>query len=434
MSRPGSAAEVFSAFIRLGLTSFGGPIAHLAYFRRELVERRGWLNEADYAQLVALCQFLPGPASSQVGFALGLIRAGWAGGLAAFVAFTTPSVLALLLFALWLPTLSGEPALAAVQGLKIVALAVVAHAVLGMSRQLCFDRSRASIAALAAALVLAWTNPADQLVVVLLGGIGGMIFCSVDTPLDEHMLKVRHGPRLGFGLLAVFLALLFLLPALGQLGSEPSSTAQAANAARPLPDAWSVANAFYRSGALVFGGGHVVLPLLESAVVEPGWVSRESFLAGYGAAQAMPGPLFSIAAFLGAQIAPAADQSSALASASASASAMASALLPIALALLASVAIFMPGFLLTAGVLPVWARVARRPNAARAIAGVNAAVVGLLAAALYDPVFTGAVQQPADLAIALLAFSLLAVWRAPALLVVVFCVLARLSWTGLQLA
>ncbi len=386
----GSAGEVLRAFLKLGFTSFGGPIAHIGYFRREFVERRRWLEEAEFARLLALCQFLPGPASSQLGFTLGLLRAGWPGALAAFAAFTLPSAALLFAFAVLLPQWSGSSAQAAIHGLKLVAVAVVAQGVLGMARQLCPDRSRATIAAVAAALVLVSGHPAMQIAVVALGALAGLAFCRDVTAYTGEVTHPRYGVRLGITLIAIFALLLFGLPV----------------AARAGDGLLSVAAAFYRAGALVFGGGHVVLPLLRDTVVTPGWISNDDFLAGYGAAQAVPGPMFTLASYLGARL------PGAMGGLSGSAIALAS--------------IFLPGFLLVAGVLPMWHGIATRPAAVRAVAGVNAAVVGLLAAALYDPVWTSAIRAPVDVAIAIAGFVMLVAWRASALLVVVGCVAATL--------
>ena len=381
-------SEVFGAFLKLGLTSFGGPIAHLGYYRRELVERRKWLDDSQFAQLLALCQFLPGPASSQLGFSIGLLRAGWGGAAAAFAAFTLPSALLLFAFAAALPQLSGAAGSAAIHGLKLVALVVVAHGVLGMARQLCPDAARASIATLAAGAVLVAGTAWMQLAVVAAGAAAGVVWCRGVQPVPGGGLLLPHGARVGWLLLAIFFVLLLGLPL----------------AARGGEGLLAVAAAFYRAGALVFGGGHVVLPLLEETVVRPGWISADEFLAGYGAAQAVPGPMFTLAAYLGARL-PGAEGGAVGAS--------------VALA-----AIFLPGFLLVAGVLPLWRAIAGRPLTARAIAGVNAAVVGLLGAALYDPVWTSAVRGPADVAIALAGFTLLAAWRAGAIAVVLWCVAA----------
>jgi chromate transporter len=389
--RSSPALEVFTAFLKLGLTSFGGPIAHLGYFRREFVEQRNWVSDGQYAQLLALCQFLPGPASSQLGFSLGLLRAGWAGALAAFVAFTLPSALILFLFAALLPLLSGTAGSAAIHGLKLVALAVVAQGLLGMTRQLCPDVPRMTIAALAAVVLLVSGQAWMQLVVVASGALAGFALRHDIQPVPGDGPGLRYGPTLGWGLVAVFLVLLLGLPI----------------AARGSDGLLAVTEAFYRAGALVFGGGHVVLPLLEETVVKPGWISPGEFLAGYGAAQAVPGPMFTLAAYLGARL-PGAEGG-------------------VIGAGVALGAIFLPGFLLVAGVLPIWRAIAGRPRAARAVAGINAAVVGLLGAALYDPVWTSAVRGPVDLAIALVGFTLLVAWRASALLVVVWCVVASVA-------
>jgi chromate transporter len=387
----GSVAEVFVTFLKLGVTSFGGPIAHLGYFRRELVERRGWVADNQYAQLLALCQFLPGPASSQLGFSLGLLRAGWGGALAAFLAFTLPSALLLFVFAGLLPHLSGPAGSAVIHGLKLVALAVVAHGVLGMTRTLCPDPSRRTIASIAAGLALLIGQAWGQLLIVALGAMAGLRFCRDVPHLTGQDLPLPHGRTSGGWLLGLCALLLIGLPLAA--GSGDGLIA--------------VAAAFYRAGALVFGGGHVVLPLLEELVVRPGGLTADAFLAGYGAAQAVPGPMFSLAAYLGGLFPGAAGG------------------LPGAATALG--AIFLPGFLLVAGILPFWRTLALHPQAASAVAGVSAAVVGLLGAALYDPVWTGAVGSPVDLAIALVGFSLLAVWRMPSLMVVGWCVVASLG-------
>jgi len=387
----GSALEVFFAFLKLGLTSFGGPIAHLGYFHRELIERRKWLDESEYAQLLGLCQFVPGPASSQLGFVLGLLRGGWAGALAAFLAFTLPSALLLFAFAALLPQITGTVGDAAIHGLKLVALVVVAHGVLGMTRQLCPDRPRATIATFAAVLILVIGQAWVQLLVVALGGVAGLMVCRDVQPIAGGGLNLRYGSTLGWTLIGLFVLLLFGLPLVVQGGGSLVA----------------VFEAFYRAGALVFGGGHVVLPLLEETVVDPGWISPDEFLAGYGAAQAVPGPMFTLAAYLGARL-PGGEGGVIGASVS-------------------LVAIFLPGFLLVAGVLPLWRAIMARPIAARAIAGVNAAVVGLLGAALYDPVWTSAVRESVDIAIALVGFAFLAVWRVSAILVVIWCLAASIT-------
>ncbi len=377
------AAAVFAAFLRLGLTSFGGPVAHLAYFRDEFVARRGWIAERDYADLVALCQFLPGPASSQVGIALGLRRAGYAGALAAWAGFTLPSALALAAFAL---AVRARPDLLppdALQGLKLAAVAVVAHAVWSMARSLC--RDAAHLALMAAAACAVWLVPSalTQFAVIVGGALAG---AWIGTPRTAGAGgEPAFGPSRGVavGALAAFASLLVVLPWL-------ASRADSALA--------SVVDAFYRTGSLVFGGGHVVLPLLRAEVVDAGWVDAGTFLAGYGAAQAVPGPLFTFAAFLGASLpAPLGGWTGAAA---------------------ALVAIFVPSFLLVVGALPFWERWKRSGTAQKLLSGINAAVVGLLLAALYDPVWTAAVLSACDAAVALAAFVALVFWRVPAWAVV----------------
>jgi chromate transporter len=387
----GSVLEVFVAFLKLGLTSFGGPIAHLGYFHRELIVRRKWVDESVYAQLLGLCQFVPGPASSQLGFIMGLLRSGWAGAIAAFVAFTLPSALLLFVFAALLPQISGTVGDAAIHGLKLVALVVVAHGVMGMSRQLCPDGPRATIATFAAVVILVAGQAWVQLFVVLLGGVAGLAVCRNAKPITGGGLHLHYDSTLGWILIAVFALFLVGLPIAAQGGEG----------------LLAVIEAFYRAGALVFGGGHVVLPLLEETVVTPGWISQDEFLAGYGAAQAVPGPMFTLAAYLGARLP---GSKGGLIGASVSLG-----------------AIFLPGFLLVAGILPLWRAIMGRPTAARVIAGVNAAVVGLLGAALYDPVWTSAVQGPIDIAITLVGFMLLAVWRVSAILIVIWCVAASIT-------
>lgn len=389
-SQSGSPVEVFLAFLKLGLTSFGGPIAHLGYFRAELVERRRWINDDQFGQLLAICQFLPGPASSQLGFSLGLLRAGWAGALAAFLAFTLPSALLLVAFAAALPLLSGPIGQASIHGLKLVACAVVADAVLGMSKKLCPDSPRRTIAVLSAAVLLVASSASAQLIVVVLAAVvGACLLRGIPALSDTSGLQISFGSRIGSVLLFLFGSLLLGLPLL----------------ATGNPDFVSVAEAFYRAGALVFGGGHVVLPLLQDSVVTTGWVASEQFLAGYGASQAIPGPMFAFSAYLGAVLSP--GESAYI------------------MAATALVFMFLPGFLLVAGVLPFWAAVSSNPIAGRAIAGVNAAVVGLLGAALYNPIFKSGITNSVDLAVALVAFGLLAVWRVPPLIVVLWCVVTN---------
>jgi chromate transporter len=388
-SDPGSPLEVLGVFLKLGLTSFGGPVAHLGYFRREFVVRRAWLDDRAYADLVALCQFLPGPASSQTGFALGLMRAGYLGGLAAWVGFTLPSAVAMTLFAYGESTLKGPVGDGLLHGLKLVAVAIVAQAVMGMAQALCPDRPRATIAVLSLILTalapVAWA----QIAVILLGAFAGVLVCRPLGDVAAEAAEARVSRRMGIVFAALYVALL-------ALSFAPVGASAAALAA-----------AFYRSGALVFGGGHVVLPLLHAAVVDPGWVSESSFMAGYGAAQAVPGPLFTFAAYLGAvaSISPGGVVGAAL----------------------GLVAIFAPGLLLLMAALVFWQDLRARSNAGAAMAGVNAAVVGLLASALYDPVWTSAVRGRTDFAVAAAAFVALIVWRAPPLLVVVSTVGATVA-------
>jgi len=378
----GSPAEVFGAFLKLGLTSFGGPVAHLGYFRNELVLRRRWIDEAGFGDLVALCQFLPGPASSQLGFALGLVRAGALGALAAWTAFTVPSALLMVAFAYGADLLSAPWGLGLLHGLKIVAVAVVAQAVYGMAISLAPDRTRAAIAAGAVVLVVA-LGTTGQVAAIALGGLAGLAFCQADAGGDRVRLAVSVPRVAAIACLAICAALLVGLPLLRD-GAASGVVA--------------VADAFYRSGALVFGGGHVVLPMLQAEVVRPGWVSDASFLAGYGAAQALPGPLFTFAAYLGAamRVPPGG----------------------VVGAGAALLAIFLPGLLLVTGVLPFWDRLRRHAKALAAMRGANASVVGILAAALYDPVWTSAILAPRDFAAALVGFVLLTVWRVPPLAVV----------------
>ncbi|MCC6000878.1 MAG: chromate efflux transporter [Pararhodobacter sp.] len=373
---PGTAAEVFGAFLKLGLTSFGGPIAHLGYFRDELVTRRKWLSDAAYADLVTLCQFLPGPASSQVGFALGMMRAGWPGALAAFVAFTLPSALVLLVFAMTAAGISGPAGTGALNGLKIVAVAIVAQAVWGMARTLCPDRERAAIAVLAVALLALLPGPLGMVGAIVAGAVAGLALGrGTGTPVGGHVvMPVSRG--VAAAALLVFAGLLALLPLLAGQGQ-----------------ALAVFDSFYRAGALVFGGGHVVLPLLQAEVVQPGWVTPDAFLAGYGAAQAVPGPLFTFAAYLGAVLGP---EPHGLAGAA-----------------IALCAVFLPGFLILIGVLPYWDSFRSMPVAQSLMQGANAAVVGILGAALYAPVFTGAISDMRDFTLALACFVLLMMWKVP---------------------
>jgi len=388
----GTVAEVFTAFLRLGVTSFGGPIAHLGYFRDELVTRRRWLSDAAYADLVALCQFLPGPASSQVGFALGLMRAGPLGALAAFLAFTLPSVVILVAFASVAGTLDGPVATGALAGLKIVAVAIVAQAVWGMAQNLCPDRERATLAVAAVALVVVLPGAFGMVGAILLGAVAGFGLKIGGEAKGGHVnMPVSRG--FAVACLVVFAALLIGLPLLAGTGQ-----------------AWAVLDAFYRSGALVFGGGHVVLPLLQAEVVQPGWVSDDAFLAGYGVAQAIPGPLFTFAGYLGWALEPAPNG--------------------IVGAALALVAVFAPGFLILLGVLPFWDRVRRAPAAQAAMRGANAAVVGILGAALYSPVFTSATGDGRDFLLALACFVLLTAWKTPPWIVVIVAATGGVALAG----
>jgi len=375
---------VFLAFLRLGLTSFGGPIAHLGYFRSEFVQRRAWLSERAYADLVALCQFLPGPASSQVGMAIGLSRAGFAGAFAAWLGFTLPSALALIAFALALNADASTNSIwlgGMLHGLECVAVAVVAQAVWGMGRALCTDTARITLAAIAACVVLLHPGAGAQLGVIVIAGLFGLTRFTPAAEAAHDPLPVVISQRTGAALLALFFALLIALPALAH--AYPTR-------------ALAMVDAFYRCGALVFGGGHVVLPLLQAEVVPHGWISNDTFLAGYGAAQAMPGPLFTFAAFLGTATTS-----------------------DVAGGLLCLLAIFAPSFLLVAGALPFWESLRRQHRVRAALAGVNAAVVGLLLAALYQPVWTHAIRAPTDFALTLLAFVALMFWKLPPWVVVI---------------
>jgi chromate transporter len=381
----GRILEVFRAFLKLGVSSFGGPIAHLGYFRDELVVRRKWLDEATYADLVALCQFLPGPASSQVGFSLGILRGkGLLGGLAAWFAFTMPSAVILFAFALGAASFTDPFAQGFLHGLKLVAVAVVSQAVWGMTRSLTPDRPRTAIALAAVAVVVLFPGSLAQISAIALGAVGGLWLCRGEAPPVSGHLNFPVSRRAGLVALALFAALLLLTPLL-----------TAATGSHPL----AMFDAFYRSGALVFGGGHVVLPLLQAQVVVPGWVSNETFLAGYGLAQAVPGPLFTFAAYLGAV--------------------MNSPPNGLAGAAIALVALLLPGMLLVYGMLPFWDAMRTRAAAQAAMRGTNAAVVGILGAALYNPVWTSAISSPRDFALALAGFLLLAVWKMPPWIVVV---------------
>ena len=387
-----SAREVFLVFLRLGLTSFGGPVAHLGYFREEFVVRRKWLDERAYADLVALCQFLPGPASSQVGMAVGLSRAGYMGAMAAWMGFTLPSAFALVAFAYGVAAISGLASSPWLHGLKIAAVAVVAQAVLGMMRSLAPDKERATLAVIAAIIALAMPTAWGQVGAIVLGGLIGLAFVR-DKPstFDNVEMPLTVGRPAGTIWLLLFFALLIGLPILSA-ATESKSIA--------------LADSFYRSGSLVFGGGHVVLPLLQAEVVPPGWIGNADFLAGYGAAQAVPGPLFTFAAYLGAIIGG----------------------WPIAALCLA--AVFTPSFLLVAGMLPFWEDLRRRAWAQSTLRGVNAAVVGLLLAALYTPVWTSGITSSKDFALGIAAFLALYMWNVTPWLVVALCaaVAGGLDW------
>ena len=362
----------------LGLTSFGGPVAHIGYFREAYVVRKRWLDEETFAGLVALCQFLPGPASSQLGIAIGIRRAGLLGGFAAWLAFTLPSAAALILFAYGVQSLGDQTGAGWLHGLKIVAVAVVALALWGMARTLAPDRPRVTIAALAAIALLAAPGIAAQLAVIAGGGLLGLALLRTDGSSPTQTDARRGTPWLAVAALLAFFALLVALPVAARMVDV---------------GALAVADSFYRAGSLVFGGGHVVLPLLEAEVVPPGWVTKDEFIAGYGAAQAVPGPLFTFAGYLGAAMEVVAPRWLG--------------------GLLALSAIFLPSFLLVVGVLPFWERLRGVARVRRALMGVNAAVVGLLLAALYDPVWTSAIRAPEDFALAVAAFALLAFWRVP---------------------
>lgn len=384
-TRHGSPLEVLRAFLKLGLSCFGGPIAHIGYFRDEFVVRRKWIDEHAYADLVGLCQFLPGPASSQVGFSIGLMRAGYLGALAAWTGFTLPSAAALILFAYGAGALNGPVGNGMLHGLKLTAVAIVAQAVWGMARNLCPDRERASIAVVAALIILFNTSSVAQIGAIVLGAIAGLWLCRGGTQAPSGHVDMPVSRTTGAIALAAFLILLVGLPVLRGLSGSSGVALFAA---------------FYRSGALVFGGGHVVLPLLRDAFVTPGWVSDDAFLAGYGAAQAVPGPLFTFSAYLGTVVSPE----------------------PHGLpgAALGLVGIFLPGILVLLGVLPFWDSFRKRAGAQAMMRGVNAAVVGVLGAALYNPVWTTTVHTPQDFGIALVGFVLLTAWRTPPLVVVAF--------------
>lgn len=394
VSKIASIVEVLWVFLKLGLRSFGGPIAHIGYFRQEFVMRRRWLEDSAFSDLVALCQFLPGPASSQVGFSIGLMRAGYWGGLAAWFGFTLPSAVALVLFAGGMSAMRGPTATGLSHGLALVAVAIVAQAVWGMARTLCPDARRASIACAAVVIILLGHSSMSQIAAILFGGIAGLWLCRIAALVPVAALAVPVSRGVALLSLAIFTVLAvaaILLPGVR------------------LPPAVALFNAFYRSGALVFGGGHVVLPLLREAFVTPGWISDAAFLAGYGAAQAVPGPLFSFAAYLGAAVD---TRPHGLAGAA-----------------IGLIGIFLPGILILIAALPFWGILRARAEAQALMRGVNASVVGLLAAALYDPLWSRSVITAADAAVALIGFALLTLWRAPPLLVVVLGAFAGMGLT-----
>ena len=390
----GSLFQVFWAALRLGLTSFGGPIAHLGYFREEYVVRRKWLDEQSYADVVALAQSLPGPASSKVGIIVGTVRAGLPGAVLAWLGFTMPSAIALMVFGYGVQQFAVADA-GWLHGLKLAAVAVVAQAVWGMSRNLAPDRERATIAIVAAIVALTWHSAVTPvLIIVIAGVVGWRLLPAPVTESDRVAISQRIRPWMGIVALVLFFVLLLGLPSLRQVSGENQTLA--------------VVDSFYRSGSLVFGGGHVVLPLLQSEVVAPGWVGNETFLAGYGAAQAVPGPLFTFSAYLGTVMIPEPNG--------------------VIGGLIALGAIFLPAFFLTIGPLPFWDIFRRRPAFQSVLRGVNAAGGGLLLAALYDPVWTSAVKDASDFALASAALGLLMLWKLPPWLVVI---LSALGGAGL---
>ncbi|MGB1261838.1 MAG: chromate efflux transporter [Cognaticolwellia sp.] len=383
---------IFFTFLKLGLTAFGGPIAHIGYFRQEFVERKSWLDETAFSQLLAICQFIPGPASSQLGFAIGLMRAGWLGAIAAFTAFTLPSAIILIAFGSALPFLSGDLFNASIHGLKLVACAVVADAVWGMSKNLCTDIQRRGIALAAMSALLIFDISWLQIALIVFGAFAGMVLCKSAVNQGANTIKINYGKGTSLILLLVFTALLLVL------------------VFAPIQSGlWQVAEIFYRAGALVFGGGHVVLPLLEQSIVANGLVSEAHFLAGYGASQAIPGPMFTFAAYLGVIIP--------------------TGFSPWLGAIVALLFMFLPGFLLLAAALPVWQSMAQKPKMAQAIAGINATVVGILAAALVDPILSSSISSLIDIVIALIALAMLTVWRLSPLWLVLWCVTASAMMT-----
>jgi len=392
---PGSFLEVLAVFTRLGLTSFGGPVAHLGYFRQELVVRRKWLDEQNYADLLALCQFLPGPSSSQMGIALGITRAGLWGGLAAWLGFTLPSAIALTIFAYATSGVHGITQAGWLHGLLVVAVAVVAQAVWGMATTLCPDRPRATIAILSAIAILLWPVATLQIVILAIGGLIGWRFLRSTEVTKPSVLPLHVPRRFAVACWIVFFTLLFGLPLLRLFVHDQTL---------------ALFDTFFRVGSLVFGGGHVVLPLLQREVVPAGWVTTDQFLTGYAASQAVPGPIFTFSAYLGAVSKPAPNGWLG--------------------ALIALVAIFLPSFLFVIGILPFWNRLRAIEAFQAALRGINAAVVGILLAALYQPIWISAIHAPVDFALGLLAFGLLVVWKVPPWVVVV---LSALIGAGLSL-
>ncbi len=372
---------VFLTFLRLGLTSFGGPIAHLAYFHEEFVSRRKWLSEQSYADLIALCQFLPGPASSQVCMSIGLTRAGFAGAIAAWIGFTLPSAIILILFALGVSTQVGALSPGALHGLKIVAVAVVAQAIWGMAKKLCPDIPRAMIAFLSSCLALLSSTALGQVGIIAGAAIIGLLIFKPSLTETNEALLIHVSRRFGTLMLVLFFGILIILPTL--VKNFPNETL-------------ALIDTFYRAGSLVFGGGHVVLPLLQAEVVPNGWITNDLFLAGYGAAQAIPGPLFTFSAFLGTAIT-----------------------MGYLGGILCLVAIFLPSFLLISGILPFWEQLRQNAHIQAALMGVNAAVVGLLVAAFYSPVWTNAIFKLEDFGLALFAFIALMFLKLPPWLVVI---------------
>lgn len=387
-SKQGSALEVLVVFLRLGLTSFGGPVAHIGYFRKAFVEERRWLSEKQFAELLAVCQFLPGPASSQLGFAIGLQRGGWLGAICAFLAFTLPSAILLVLFAIYITTLSTSFNETIIHALKLVACVVVADAVFNMGKNLCPDLKRRILALLAALCLIVFNAAYTQIIVLCLAGFIGLLLFKQAPQQNSAATFVSYGPRLG----AVFIAVFFILLALTFFES---------NALEPR-----IAKIFYQAGALVFGGGHVVLPLLEESIVASKLMSEEVFMAGYGASQAIPGPMFSFAAYLGALL----DSNN-----------------PIEFGLLALLFMFLPGFILLVGVLPIWQSISTKPAVAAMVTSINAAVVGILLAALYDPVLTTAIRSLMDFIIVSIGIGILTYLKRSPLWVVLLCILTSIA-------